>query len=201
MKVVFVNGSPNENGKTRRIIGYVIDALESEGIESEVVSIGSKPVQGCINCGKCKETHRCVFSNDLCNPLIEKIQEADGIVLASPVYAQNPTGSIISLMTRVMRAGQIRHKVGASVVSMAGRTGESPAIDVLNAMLMGGGSFFLPLSSGAYNVVDGDPIQEEEGIKALYTLGKQIAYLVKVIHNYDGELPDHSDFEWEYTAD
>ena len=93
MKVLMVNGSPRQNGNTARALKEVADALANEGVESEVVWIGVKPVRGCIACGQCKQKNlgRCAFDDDIANRIAEKLADVDGIVLGSPTYYGQPT--------------------------------------------------------------------------------------------------------------
>ena len=102
MKVLLINGSPRKNGNTGIALSEVARALEENGIDTEIVSIGTKAVQGCIACGKCSETGRCVFNDSLYNEIREKIETADGLVVGSPVYYAGPNGSLCALLDRNM---------------------------------------------------------------------------------------------------
>ena len=132
MKVLLVNGSPRAHGCTYTALCEVAKALEEEGIETEIFQTGTKPVQDCIACRKCRETGKCVF-NDAANELAEKAKSCDGFVFGSPVYYAHPTGQIQSLLDRAFYSGgaAFARKPGAVVVS-ARRGGTAASFDVLN---------------------------------------------------------------------
>ena len=101
MKVLLINGSPHREGNTFIALSEVARTLESEGVQAEIVHIGTKAVQGCIACGKCAELGHCVFSDALYTTVREKLADADGIVVGSPVYYAGPNGSLCALLDRV----------------------------------------------------------------------------------------------------
>ena len=98
MKVLLINGSPRQNGNTATALAEVAKQLTQEGIESEIVWIGNKPIRGCIACGQCKakELGRCVFDDDICNSISEKFQESNALIVGSPVYYGQPNGALLS---------------------------------------------------------------------------------------------------------
>ena len=194
MKVIIVNGSPHEKDQVTEAIGYFLEGL-GEDIDHEIINLGDGPVQSCVDCGKCEKLHKCVFEDDLCNSLIEKIEAADGLVLASPVYANGPSGNLVSLMTRVMRAGAIRQKVCGTIVTMR-RTGETLAVAALESLLYSGGNCFLVSSSGSMIMPEDNPAYHEEGKDSLIKKGLNMAYLIKVFNSYQGEKPVRSDYIW-----
>lgn len=100
-KVLLVNGSPHRNGNTFTALSEVAKTLEEEGISSEIVHIGNRPVQGCIGCYKCKEKGICVFQNETYLKLRGKLEAADGIIIGSPVYFGGPSGSLCALLDRL----------------------------------------------------------------------------------------------------
>ena len=102
MKVLLINGSPRKNGNTFTALSEIAKTLQTEGIESEIVWIGNKPVRGCIACGKCKIKNdgRCVFDDDICNAVSAKFAETDGFVFGSPVYYGQPNGALLAIMQR-----------------------------------------------------------------------------------------------------
>ena len=106
MKVLLINGSPHRRGNTFTALSEVAKTLEQQGIEAEIVQLGVKPVRGCIACGQCKAEGlgRCVFDDDICNRIIEKLADTDGIIIGSPVYYGQPNGSVLSLMQRMFYA-------------------------------------------------------------------------------------------------
>ena len=103
MKVLLINGSPRANGNTARALKEVADTLASEGVETETAWAGNKPVRGCMACYQCKAKNlgKCVFGDDAANGIIEKLKEADGIVVGSPVYYAHPSGRIQSFLDRL----------------------------------------------------------------------------------------------------
>ena len=124
MKVLMINGSPRKDGNTARALKEIADTLKAEGVESEIFWLGAKPVRGCIACGQCsaKGLGRCAFDDDAANRIIEKLADADGIILGSPTYYGQPNGALLAVWQRVCFAG------GAVVRGQAGRQcGDLPA--------------------------------------------------------------------------
>ena len=193
MKVLLINGSPHERGCTFTALGEVADALEKNGIETEIVHIGVKPVAGCIACGKCVAMGKCVFDDGV-NTLLARINEYDGIVVGSPVYYAGPTGQICAFLDRLFYAsrGRMAGKVGAAVVSCR-RGGASAAFDRLNKYFTI--SNMTVAGSQYWNQVHGskpdDVKKDEEGLQTMRTLGRNIAALVKSLAHSraDGTYP------------
>ena len=104
MKVLLINGSPRKQGNTFTALSEVAKTLEKNGIEAEIVQMGMKPVRGCIACGQCKAkgNNKCVFDDDVCNRISEKMATADALVVGSPVYYGQPNGAVLSLMQRLV---------------------------------------------------------------------------------------------------
>jgi len=184
MKVLLINGSPNEHGCTFTALSEVASAIEGEGLETEIVWIGKGPVRGCIGCGGCARMgkRRCVFGDDPVNAILEKAETADGFVFGSPVHYASAGGSITSLMDRMFYAGGavMRGKPVAAVVS-ARRAGTTAAIDQLNKYFTISG---MPIVSGQYwPMVHGntpDQVkQDAEGLQIMRTLGRNMAYMIK----------------------
>lgn len=135
-KILLVNGSPHKTGNTFAALSLMEHYFREKGIMTEWFETGTDPVHGCVSCGQCKKTHRCVFQDDSCNELIEKMLVADGIIIGSPVYFAGPNGALCALLDRVFYAasnygGLFAGKAGAAVVSVW-REGGSAAIDRLN---------------------------------------------------------------------
>ena len=107
MKVLLINGSPKEKGCTYTALREAADALEQQGIETEIFHVGKEPIRGCIGCGCCAKsgTGKCVFDNDTVNTVIEKAAEADGFIVGTPVHYAAASGAVPSLMDRVCYAG------------------------------------------------------------------------------------------------
>ena len=184
MKVLILNGSPREGGNTDTAVREMVTVFDAEGIETEVVRVGREPVQGCIGCGACFRAKKCVF-DDPVNDLAAKLMEADGMVVASPVYYASANGALIALLDRLfystMRLDKSM-KVGASV-AVARRGGCSSTFDQLNKYFTTSG---MPLASSLYwNSVHGaTPGQAEsdaEGLQTMRILARNMAFLMKSI--------------------
>lgn len=184
MKVLLINGSPHARGCTYTALREVADALEDCGVGTEIADIGSKPIRGCIACGACAKTGRCVFNDDCVNALLDKAKEADGLVVGSPVYYASPNGSLIALLDRLFYSGSqsLAHKPAAAVVS-ARRAGTTAALEVLQ-------KYFtinqMPLVSSTYwPMVHGytaaDVKKDEEGLQIMRNLGRNMAWLLRCI--------------------
>ena len=186
MKVLLINGSPNKKGCTNRALEEVSKALNSNNIDSEIIHIGKKAVQGCIACGKCKESGRCTFNDDLYNNLFEKIKEIDGIIVGSPVYYAGPNGSLCAILDRLFYSGSrfLASKPAAAVVSCR-RGGASSSFDRLN-------KYFtinqMPVISSQYwNSVHGNTPEEVEkdleGLQIMRTLGNNMSWMLKTMND------------------
>lgn len=189
MKVLLINGSPHENGCTYTALSEVAKVLETEGIETQIFQIGKKPVRGCIACGACGKLGKCVFDDDPANEMMRLMQEADGIVIGSPVYYAGPNGALCALLDRAFYAGSgFEFKPAAAVVS-ARRSGTTATFDRLN-------KYFtinrMPVVSSQYwNGVHGstpdDVKKDEEGLQTMRTIGYNMAWMLKSIA--DGKQP------------
>ena len=183
MKVLIINGSPHANGNTAIAVNELVKTFEAQGVEAEVCHIGNKDIRGCIACGKCRELGKCVF-NDAVNELAPKFEEADGLVVASPVYYASANATLIACLDRLFFSTGFDKtmKVGASVV-VARRGGCSATFDELN-------KYFticnMPIASSQYwNSVHGrEPGQaafDAEGLQTMRTLAKNMSFLMKSI--------------------
>jgi multimeric flavodoxin WrbA len=184
MKVLMINGSAKANGCTAQALKEVAGALEQEGIESEILTIGAAPLRDCCGCKKCAQLGKCVFDDDIVNVILEKAQEADGFIFGTPVYYAHPSGRILDVLDRVFYAGSkhFAHKPGAAVAS-ARRAGTTASLDALN-------KYFtisqMPVVSSQYwNMVHGNTpeevLQDLEGLQIMRTLGRNMAWLLKCI--------------------
>lgn len=183
MKVLILNGSPNVNGCTERALEEVKTALNNEGIETETVEIAKKDIRGCISCNACRSTGKCVF-NDLVNEIAPKFEEADGIVIGSPVYYAGANGTLISLLDRLFYSTNFDKtmKVGASVVSSR-RAGSTSAFDEINKYFTISN---MPIAPSSYwNEVHGftaDDVEKDlEGLQTMRNLGRNMAFMIKAI--------------------
>lgn len=188
MKVVAFNGSPKKNGNTYEAIKAVGDELHKENIEVEIIHVGNKVIRGCMACGGCikNRDEKCVINNDEVNDWIQKIKEADGIILGSPVYFSAIAGTMKSFLDRAFYVASVnhsmfRHKVGASVVAVR-RSGGVPTFNQLNNFISY--SEMLMPSSNYWNVAHGtapgELVQDEEGLQIMKVLGKNMAWLLKL---------------------
>ncbi|MGA3346915.1 MAG: flavodoxin family protein [Terracidiphilus sp.] len=190
-RVVALNGSARKGGNTAILLKYVLKELENEGIDTELIELSGAEIHGCLACSKCasNKDRRCSQKNDAGNALIEKMEQADGILLGSPTYFSNISPEILALMDRacyVSRANGnfLRRKVGAAVVAVR-RAGAIPAFDALNHFF-----FFSEMivpGSSYWNVgigrEPGDVERDEEGIRTMKVLGQNMAWLLKKLKN------------------
>lgn len=183
MNVLLINGSPKPNGNTAFALQQMAEVFAAEGVETEIIQVGSRDIRGCIGCGSCYKTGKCVF-NDLVNEVAPKLEAADGIVVGSPVYYAAPNGTLISFLDRLFYSAHydLRMKAGASVV-VARRGGCSAAFDVLN-------KYFtisqMPVASSSYwNMIHGakpgEAAQDPEGIRTMRNLAKNMTFLMRGI--------------------
>lgn len=184
MHVLLINGSPHKEGCTYTALREVADTLEQNGVTTEMLHIGVKPIAGCIACGKCREMGKCVFNDDDVNDVIARVSEFDGVVVGSPVYYAGPSGQLTAFLDRMFYAssGKWAGKLGAAVVSCR-RGGASAAFDRLNKYFTIGCMHVV--SSQYWNQVHGftpdDVRQDLEGLQTMRTLGSQMAWLLQCI--------------------
>ena len=183
MKVLMLNGSPRANGNTAIALSEMEKIFVQEGIEAETVQVGNLAVRGCIACNCCFQNAKCVF-DDIVNDLAEKLESADGLVIASPVYYASADATLIAVLDRLFYSARFdkRMKVGASV-AVARRGGCSATFDMLNKYFTISG---MPVASSQYwNSVHGgrpgEALQDEEGLQTMRTLAKNMSFLIKSI--------------------
>lgn len=183
MKVILVNGSPHKEGCTYTALREVADAIEKFGIETEIFNLGTTPIPGCIACGACAKTGKCIY-DDPVNEFVEKTKTADGFIFGSPVYYAGMAGQLCSFMDRAfyMGAKYMSGKPAAAVVSCR-RGGTTSAFEQIN-------KYFtincMPVVSSQYwNQVHGNTPEEVkqdlEGLQMMRTLGNNMAWLVRCI--------------------
>lgn len=186
MKVLLINGSPRAKGCTFTALTEIANALEADGISTEIIQLGNKPVRDCIACGGCLGKGKCVFDDDIANEIIQKAAEADGFVFGTPVYYAHPSGRVLSILDRVFYAGKANfmQKPAAAIVS-ARRGGSAASFDVMN-------KYFsitqMPIVSSTYwNMVYGntpDEVkQDKEGMQTMVNLAHNMAWLLKCIEH------------------
>ncbi len=187
MKVIAFNGSARKDGNTAILLKRVLKVLETEGVETELVQLAGKPIRGCTACGTCIKTKnkRCVIEDDNVNAYIQKMLEADGVILGSPVYFSMMTPELKALIDRagyVARANgdMFKRKIGAAVVAVR-RAGAMPTFDAINhffliSQMIVPGSSYWNIGLGRKK---GDVEGDEEGMDTMETLGKNMAWLLK----------------------
>ena len=183
MKVLMINGSPREGSNTLLALKEMAVVFETEGIETEILNIGKLDIKGCQACNYCNKSGRCVI-DDIVNEAAKKFEEADGLVVGSPVYFASANATLVAFLTRLFYSTSFdkRMKVGASVV-IARRGGCSSTFDELNKFFTSCG---MPVVSSTYwNSVHGhkpgEAATDEEGIVTVKNLAHNMAFLIKAI--------------------
>lgn len=183
MKVLLINGSPNEKGCTYTALKEMTDVFEKHGVETEILWLGKKPIAGCLACGGCRRIGKCV-QNDIVNEAAAKLDSCDAIVAGSPVYYAGPSGQICAFLDRLFfsAGGKLAGKPGAAVVSCR-RGGATAAFDRLN-------KYFtincMPVVSSVYwNQIHGntpeEARQDAEGLQTMRILAGNMTWLLKCI--------------------
>lgn len=189
MKVVAFNGSPRPEGNTYHALNAVGEELKKQGIDFEIVHVGNKNIRGCIACMGCanNQNERCVIANDEVNDWIQKMKGADGVILGSPVYYSGIAGTMKSFLDRAflvtgVNQSMLRHKVGATVVAVR-RSGGVSTFDALNHYILY--SEMIVPTTNYWNVTHGfapgEASQDDEGNQIMRVLGKNMAWLLKVL--------------------
>jgi multimeric flavodoxin WrbA len=186
MKVLAINGSPRKGGNTELMIRKVLEPLEKAGIETELIQIGGKMLRGCLACEECMEmlNNTCIIKNDEINGLIQKMIEADGIILGSPTYFADVTAELKAFIDRVgyvsfANGGLFRHKVGAAVVAVR-RGGATHVFDTINhffqinQMFVVGSTYW----NMGFGLLPGEVLEDKEGMLNMENLGESMAYLL-----------------------
>lgn len=183
MKVLMINGSPRENGNTAIALDEMKNVFEAEGVETEIVQVGNKSVRGCVACGRCAKLGKCVF-DDIVNELAPEFEEADGLVVASPVYYASANATLVAVLDRLFYSSHFDKtmKVGASI-ACARRGGCSATFDELNKYFTISN---MPVASSQYwnsihGRAPGEAQQDEEGKQTMRVLARNMAFLMKSI--------------------
>ncbi len=184
MKVLLINGSPRQQGNTATALAEVARQLAAEGIESEQVWIGNKPIRGCTACGQCsaKGLGRCVFDDDVCNSISAKFKEVDALIVGSPVYYGQPNGALLSVIQRAFysNGASIAGKPAASV-AVCRRGGATATFEALNMPFQ---MMNMPIVTSQYwNIVygreAGQAALDTEGMQTMRTLARNMAWLLQ----------------------
>ena len=191
-KVLLINGSPHEKGNTYFALNEAAKALSEQGFQTEIVWIGTKPVRGCTACGGCVRNNNghCAFNDDLCNEVIDKMNEADGLIVGSPVYYGTPTGNVLNLIHRMLFAGAQVSGKPAAAVTVCRRGGSSAAFQTLQMPFQ---MVNMPLVTSQYwNIAfgreQGEVRLDAEGMQTMRTLALNMAWMIRQL-NADGAKP------------
>lgn len=196
MKVVAFNGSPKANGNTYQAIEIVAKELAKKDIEVEIVHVGNQVIRGCMGCGQCfkNRNNKCVFDDDLVNDWIAKIDEADGIILASPVHYAGISGTMKSFLDRAFytlgaNGNSLRNKVGVSLAAVR-RSGGIPAVNQLNKYLEY--SELIMPTANYWNVIHGtmpgEIHEDKEGVQIMEKLGEKMAWTLQLVEKGHGVI-------------
>ena len=195
MKVLLVNGSPHADGNTRLALEEVAKTLREEGLETEIVWIGNKPVRGCVACGRCSEMagkafpdgHKgCVFNDDICNQISDKFADADAFVFGSPVYYGQPNGALLCIMQRAVysRSCDLQGKP-AAVITVCRRGGATAAFQSLQMPLQ---MTNMPVITSqywniAYGRTPGETARDVEGLQTMRQLARNMAWVLRSLQS------------------
>lgn len=193
MNVLLINGSPRHNGCTHAALQTIADQLQLEGINTQELHIGNKPIQACIACGACRKTgNGCAFTGDLVNETAELLCQADGLIVGSPVYFAGPNGALCAFLDRMFfsRYYAFAFKPAAAVVNCR-RGGASAAFDRLNKYFTMSN---MPVVSSQYwnsmhGLTPAEGQSDQEGLQTLRALARNMAWLLKCIDNAKGKVP------------
>lgn len=187
MKVIGINGSARKNGNTAILIGKVFEALQREGIETELIQLSGQLIEPCKACWGCEGQNNCVRRKDAFCKIFDLIKDADGILLGSPVYSANVSANMQAFLERAavvcdMNPGLLTHKTGAAVAAVR-RGGALQAVDTMNHFFLShemfvAGSVYWNM---AYGQIPGDVEKDTEGLDNMKNLGCNMAYLMKAL--------------------
>ncbi len=184
-KVLLVNGSPRSDGNTFCALTEVATQLEKHGLATEIVQIGRGAIRSCINCGGCRQAGECVFDDDICNSVAQKMSKSDALIVGSPVYYGQPNGGVLSLMQRLFySAGHTVQNKPAAAVAVCRRGGATAAFQTMNMMFE---MMNIPIVTSQYwNIVygmsKGQARLDTEGMQTMRTLAHNMAWLLEKIH-------------------
>ena len=185
-KVLLLNGSANKKGNTFTALTEIANRLEKNGVESEIMQLGNKPVRGCIACGQCqmKQLGHCVFDDDICNRIVEKLNEADALIVGSPVYYGQPNGAVMAVLQRAFFSGAKVQNKPTAAVAICRRGGATAAYQTLNIMFE---MMNMPVVTSqywniAYGAGKGEVKLDTEGMQTMRTLATNMAFLLQKIH-------------------
>ena len=201
MRVLLINGSPRREGNTFLALSEIAKVLEQEGIESEIVGVGTRAVRGCIACNTCKQhgDNRCIFDDDICNEVSARMAECDAVIVGSPVYYGQPNGTVLSLMQRMLySAGKYFEGKPAAAVAVCRRGGATAAFQTLQMPFQ---MMNMPIVTSQYwNIVygreAGQAALDAEGMQTMRTLARNMAYLLKATEGK--KRPEAEPHQWTH---
>ena len=190
MKVIGINSSARKDGNTAILLNKVFEELNKEGIETELIQLAGQVIEPCKACWACGGKANCVHQKDCFGEVFEKMKNADGILLGSPVYSANVSANMQALLERAavvgdMNPGLFTHKVGAAVAA-ARRGGALQAVDAMNPfflhheMFVAGSTYW----NMAYGQMPGDVLKDQEGLETMKNLGQSMVYLLKALESH-----------------
>ena len=194
MKTLLINGSPHKNGNTAQALAEAAKTLETEGIQTEIFWLETKPVRGCIACDACaaQKLGRCAFDDDICNRLVDRLAAADAFIVGSPTYYGQPNGALLAVLQRAFFSAR-EHVVGkpAACVAVCRRGGSTAAFqcmnmpfEMLNSIIIGSQYWNI-----AFGRAQGEVTQDSEGMQTMRTLARNLAWVLKNIEKGAIERP------------
>ena len=198
LKVLLVNGSPRTDGNTFCCLKEIEAQLQKHGIASEIVQIGRKPVRMCINCGGCRDNNQagCVFDDDICAVITQKMNDAHALIVGTPVYYGQPNGGILSLMQRLFfSAGHLVQNKPAAALAVCRRGGATATLQTMNMMFE---MMNMPVVTSqywniAYGAGKGEVKLDTEGMQTMRTLATNMAFLLEKIHAGGSPYPQRQE--------
>ena len=184
-----INGSAHKNGTTNAALEIIAKELKAQGVDSEIVCLGTAAVHTCTGCCSCQRNGKCVFDDDPVNAIGEKVKQADGYIFAAPVHYASPSGAIIALLDRLFYSygKYMKFKPAASVVA-ARRAGTTASYDVLNKYI--GINSMIAVPSTYWNMIHGsnaeEALKDEEGVSIMRAVASNMVWLLKLLENAKG---------------
>lgn len=201
MKVLAINGSPRKNGNTSHALKLSMDVLNSHGIETDIIHIGNKAISGCIACNACRKTGVCSIADDDYTSWVEKLYNADGVIIGTPVYYASMSGTLKSFLDRAFYGskGRMRFKVGASI-AIPRRTGGMPAFNEINNYFLISEMIIAPSTywNVGHGALEGEILKDTEAISTFKTMANNMVWLLKMkdFTKDKIELPESVKKDW-----
>ena len=185
-KVLFISASPRKNGNTSQVLSKCAEIIENNGLETEIVSLRGKNIQSCRACGKCAKIHKCKIDDDL-NEIIDKIKDAKGFIVGTPVYFGTARGDLMAALQRIGYVSMnndrfLSWKVGGPI-AIARRGGQTSTLQellmfyLINDMIVPGSTYW----NMVFGREKGEVLEDEEGIRTIERFGENVANLIKKI--------------------